>query len=59
MKNRSECVVWTSNSRLDSIQAAILLVKMDYLEQWTEKRIENARFYQKELSKLDLIQVSC
>lgn len=56
MKNRSECVVWSSNSRLDSIQAAFLLVKLDYLDQWTDKRIENAKFYQKELSKLDFIR---
>ncbi len=56
MKNRSECVVWSSNSRLDTIQAAFLLVKLDYLEQWTEKRIENAKFYQKEFSKLNFIR---
>ena len=55
MKNRSECVEWSSNSRLDTIQAAILLVKLDYLEQWTAKRIENAKFYQKEFSKLNVI----
>ncbi len=33
------------NSRLDSIQAAVLLVKADYLAGWTEKRIEHARKY--------------
>ncbi len=56
MKGRSESIVWSSNSRLDSIQAAILLVKLDYLQQWTGKRIDNAKFYQKELSKLDFIR---
>jgi dTDP-4-amino-4,6-dideoxygalactose transaminase len=33
------------NSRLSTIQAAVLLVKIDYLHQWTEKRREHARIY--------------
>ncbi len=33
------------NSRLDSFQAAILNVKMKYLENWTTMRIQNARRY--------------
>jgi len=56
IKTRNECVVWSGNSRLDTIQAAFLLVKLDYFERWTEKRIENAKFYQKEFSKLDSIR---
>jgi dTDP-4-amino-4,6-dideoxygalactose transaminase len=33
------------NSRLDGVQAAILSVKLDYIHDWTEKRINNAKFY--------------
>ena len=33
------------NSRLDSIQAAILSIKLKYLDQWNALRAENARLY--------------
>lgn len=54
---RDECVIWGYNSRLDTMQAAILLCKLRYVEQWTEGRQANARFYQKHLSGLPQIQV--
>ncbi|MEW6685270.1 MAG: DegT/DnrJ/EryC1/StrS family aminotransferase [Candidatus Edwardsbacteria bacterium] len=33
------------NSRLDTIQAAILKVKLKYIEEWNEKRRKNADYY--------------
>lgn len=34
-----------TNSRLDELQAAILLLKLRYLEKWTEERRKNAKIY--------------
>jgi len=42
-KYRSEVV--GTNSRLDALQAAILRVKLQHLEEWTERRRENADRY--------------
>jgi dTDP-4-amino-4,6-dideoxygalactose transaminase len=38
------------NSRLDELQAAILLVKMRHLDDWTRKRKENAAYYNERFS---------
>lgn len=40
------------NSRLDAIQAAVLNVKLNHLEEWTDKRRDNARFYSKALGDI-------
>ncbi|MFA5865560.1 MAG: DegT/DnrJ/EryC1/StrS family aminotransferase [Phycisphaerae bacterium] len=40
------------NFRLDSIQAAGLLVKLKYLNGWSEKRRHNARLYDQHFEKL-------
>ncbi|MFP4580679.1 MAG: DegT/DnrJ/EryC1/StrS family aminotransferase, partial [Candidatus Sumerlaeia bacterium] len=43
------------NSRLDSIQAAILKVKLEELEESIADRIENARFYGELLGEADIV----
>jgi len=57
LKTRDNCVVWSGNSRLDTLQASILLVKLQYLEAWTEKRRAHARFYQEHLQGLHQVQM--
>jgi dTDP-4-amino-4,6-dideoxygalactose transaminase len=41
------------NSRLDALQAAVLLVKFRSLEEWTEKRRENADYYDNLFERID------
>ncbi|MFZ2969882.1 MAG: DegT/DnrJ/EryC1/StrS family aminotransferase [Minisyncoccia bacterium] len=46
-------LVLGTNSRLDAIQAAILRVKLKYLNEWSKKRQEKASCYTSQLSELD------
>jgi dTDP-4-amino-4,6-dideoxygalactose transaminase len=57
LRTRNNCVVWGYNSRLDTVQAAMLLVKLDYLDEWTERRRANACAYQRLLGELPQIQL--
>ncbi len=43
------------NFRLDSIQAAVLLVKLKYLDKWSQRRRENATYYNKKFANTDIV----
>ena len=57
LRTRDDCVVWGLNSRLDTLQAAILICKLDHMNEWTDKRRANAWFYQELLENVP--QVIC
>jgi len=44
------------NFRLDAIQAAVLSVKLRYLDRWTAKRQKNAAWYQRALESSGLVE---
>jgi dTDP-3-amino-3,4,6-trideoxy-alpha-D-glucose transaminase len=54
-KNRNECLGW--NSRLDPIQAAILRIKLDKLEEWNTRRRRVAARYREGLSGLSWLRL--
>ena len=49
-KERYKHDILGENSRLDSVQANILRVKLKYLDEWNDRRAKIARYYGKELS---------
>ncbi len=56
-KDRYKHIIKGYNSRLDTLQAAILRVKLKHLDEWNEKRRKNATLYTKLLKekKIDII----
>jgi dTDP-4-amino-4,6-dideoxygalactose transaminase len=44
------------NFRLDTLQAAVLNVKLGYLDDWTKRRQDNAERYEKLFQQTDLVQ---
>jgi dTDP-4-amino-4,6-dideoxygalactose transaminase len=45
LRNRDECEFWGVNTRLDTIQAAIALLKLPHLERWNARHCEIAARY--------------
>ncbi len=50
LKNRSESEIWGMNSRLDTIQAAIINIKFKYVDGYIKARRKNAEYYRKHLN---------
>lgn len=51
-EGRYKSVLIGHNSRLDEVQAALLLVKLKYLDDWNKRRREIAGIYQEKLANL-------
>jgi dTDP-4-amino-4,6-dideoxygalactose transaminase len=58
-KKRYQHEILGVNSRLDTLQAAVLKVKLPHLEAWTEARIRIAHQYDDALKGLELITPFC
>jgi dTDP-4-amino-4,6-dideoxygalactose transaminase len=54
LRTRDDAVTWGQNSRLDSIQAAALLVKLGRVDGWIERRRSIAHAYRAAFADLDL-----
>jgi dTDP-4-amino-4,6-dideoxygalactose transaminase len=52
VKNRHDLLGF--NCRLDTVQAAVLLTKMKYIEQWTEQRRQVSQWYREDLANVDV-----
>lgn len=53
VKNRHDMLGF--NCRLDTVQACVLLTKMNYIEEWTEQRRQVASWYRQELADCDML----
>jgi dTDP-4-amino-4,6-dideoxygalactose transaminase len=57
LRSRENCVEFAPNSRLDTLQAAILLAKMPYLAQWNALRRGHAARYRDNLKDVSGVRV--
>lgn len=55
LRDRDTAVRWGENSRLDALQAALLGIKLDFLDEWTQRRRALAQTYDEALAGLPLV----
>ena len=57
LKNRDECMMFSYNSRLDTLQAVVALHLLEKLDFITASRIQHARFFDQHLSMIAGIHI--
>lgn len=58
LKNRDECVMFSYNSRLDTLQAVVALHLLEKIEHITNSRIAHANYLDQHLSAIDEITIA-
>ncbi|MFQ5493863.1 MAG: DegT/DnrJ/EryC1/StrS family aminotransferase [Phycisphaerae bacterium] len=51
-RRQEDCNEWGYNTRMDTLQAALALVKLDHLDEWTSRRRAHAALYRERLAGL-------